>query len=116
MYSLKPVLFALLVATTYAQESAPRPVVLPDLPPPPKIKAVVQQQPTSPAPNGPFTVKPRTDFAVFQNTVYFKVGDMVVPMIGTSGCFTPKELLKAGDVRLQFGDEPPAPPPPPPNR
>lgn len=111
MYSLKPILFALLVATTYAQDSQMRPIVLPDLPPPTKIKAVIQT-----APPAPFAVKPRTDFAVFQNTVYFKVGDMVVPMIGTSGCFTPKELLKAGDLRLQFERELAAPPPPPPNR
>jgi hypothetical protein len=110
MFSLKPLLPFALAASAYLQESAPRPVVLPDLPPPPKIKAVVQTPP--PAPNAPLVIKPRTDFAIYQNTVYFKVGDMVVPMIGTTGCFTPKELLKAGDPRLHFGDEPP----PPPNR
>ncbi len=114
MFLIKPILFAALVVTAYAQDNQLRPVVLPDLPPPPKIKPVMQTAP--PAPNAPFAVKPRTDFAVFQNTVYFKVGDMVVPIIGTSGCFTPKELLKAGDPRLQFGDELPAPPPPLPNR
>ena len=108
MFLIKPILFAALAVTAYAQESQPRPVVLPNLPPPTKIKTVVQTAP--PLPNVPFTVKPRTaDFAVYQNTVYFKVGDMVVPMIGTSGCFTPKELLKASDSRLQFGDEMPPP-------
>jgi hypothetical protein len=114
MFMLKPLAVITFLVMAYAQDPAPRPVVLPDLPPPPAIKPVVQTAPLPPAPQAPpVTSKEAMSVAIYQNTVYFKVGDMIVPMVGTTGCFTPKELLKAGDARLQFNNELPAPPPPP---
>jgi hypothetical protein len=59
------------------------------------------------------TLTTRMQLAVYNGTVYIKVGDMVVPMDGTAGCFTPKEILKAGDPRLHFERETDVPPPPP---
>jgi hypothetical protein len=98
---------ALLTAQT--QDKTAPPVVLPDLPQP---KVVIVQVPLPPLPVAPPAAEAASSFAIHHGTVYFKVGDVVVPMIGTTGCFTPKELLKGDDPRLRF--EIAAPPPPPP--
>jgi hypothetical protein len=110
MILLTPAFLLAALMATHRQD--PKPVVLPALPPPIKITQTQSAPPAAPTP-APFRVKELSSFAVFNNTVYFKVGDMVVPMIGTSGCFTPKEILTAGDPRLHFDLSTDAPPPPP---
>lgn len=111
MYSLPTAIF--IAALMTAQEKTPRPVVLPEIAPPPRVVIVPISQPLPVARPMP---KETTSFAVHNSTVYLKIGDVVVPMIGTTGCFTPKELLKGDDPRLLFVMEATPPPPPPPNR
>ena len=112
MFSPKSLLATTLFTLTYGQDAQLRPVALPDITPLPKVMHI-QTTPPLPVPSPPFRVKARTTFAVYNQTVYLTIGDMVIPMIGTTGCFTPKEILQTSDPRLRFERELPAPPPPP---